>query len=478
MNDGGIVIDLGTTRYDPSIEDTGPSRTSAVPRWRTGAAALAGLLVLSAGGAAPAPAPPLREVHTASLGPLDTYHLDGDLLVTATPSAGADQPGRRITGYGLVEGRRLWTEEFDVSPRIGTGATLASGSLVISEGPEEGPRRTTAVDPQTGERRWSVPYSLTISPGEPIALAYEHIFAPESRLRPGQREETAAQTYLSEGHRYTEPPIGVIVRAVDLGTGRVRWESPRLDTNVLLPAAADQPAALLTTSAGGGVEVRDLATGAVRHRLDWPGGELGGAGRIGDVVAVWRFGPDQGVVAYSADLRQRRWSRSLPDPDSFVTTCGPVLCWPDRSSTVAIDPATGETSWRIPERLHPFSHGPWLVTRDDDWERLHRIVDPVTGRTAGDLGGWQFADDGWMGPGRIDPDRPPLLLKPNPVAQRTEFGLLDPAEPTVRPLVVVPHAVRGCQVARRFLACRSADGQLRVWRYEPPRTPRGSDPPG
>lgn len=475
MNPSEIVIDLDIRPNDPPAGAAGPRPGIGVRRWRTAAAVLAGILVLSAGGAAPFPAPPLREVFAAPVGPSAFYRLAGDVLVTVTPTAAATaQPGHRMTGYDLPTGRQLWSADLVVEdfttghPAI--GVATADGVLLVSEGGTPS-TQTTALDPRTGQRRWSVPYWLSALPGEPTGLVFDSVFAPESRLAPDAPGGQTETYHSADGSRYTEPPIGLVLHAVDLATGRFRWTSPRLATAATVPAADDEPTVLLTRPAeGAGVEVRDPVTGAVRHRLDWPDEKLVFAVRMGDVVAVSHSGPDPGVTGYSADLSQRRWRRSLPGvAHPFVAVCGRVLCHQDPTGgTVAFDPATGETRWRLPEPVQLTSVGSWAVEVNDD-QRLSRVIDPLTGRTVGVLDGWQLVDVAHpSAPDRIPADPAQLVLRTNHTAQQTEVGLLDLARPAVRPLGVLPHALRGCTAAGRFMACRTADGQLRGWRYELP----------
>ncbi|MEN3611032.1 PQQ-binding-like beta-propeller repeat protein [Plantactinospora sp. ZYX-F-223] len=462
-----MVIDLGTERYEPPAEVARAPREVTVRRWRIAAAAVAGILVLSTGGAGLPPAPPLRQVHAAPIGPADTYTLADGLLVTTSVIHEADPSTRRIVCHDLTDGRRLWSADFRVDQE-GLGLRLSDGVLLVFERPAEGaPARTTALDPRTGERRWSVPYRSLLLPGGPIALVFDTIFRPESRIQPGQAGSTGEIYGGSDGHTYSEPPIGTIVRGLDLGTGRLRWELPRIDNARLVEAFDGRPTMLLTSSPDGHVDVRDVLSGRVAHRLDWAGGELVLAQRVGEtVVALAQSGPALVVTAYSADLRQRRWSRSLSGPNQFVERCGPLLCHSANLHTIALDPTTGEARWEHPGPLRLLSFGPWLIEMAAA-PALRRVLDARTGRTATELGGWRLTEDVvWSGAVPLGTDPPPLVLQPDLVRQQTWFGVLDPAGPSVRRLGILPYSVEGCMVAQRFMACRSGGAQLRVWRYE------------
>lgn len=481
MNDRKILIDLGLVPQHAAPEaDDAPPR-AVVVRWRRIVAiALVGMLMLSTGGAAPFPPPPIRLIHVTPLDPADLYHLVGDLLVTGAPVAGAEQPDRRFTGFDLTNGRRLWSwvvtpDQPTAAEHMGYGTAVVDGTLLIMTETGSGRgMRTIAVDPRTGERRWSLPYWLYTLPGERFAFVFDQIFRPESRIT-DRHVGPEQQIYLAvDGSAYTEPPIGLIVRAIDMDTGQVRWETPRLPDGdaVVLPAGGDQPTVLLTVADDGGVEVRDAATGALRHRLDWPGGKPIAAERVGDVVVVSRTGSDPAAVVYPANLGRPLWSRSLSGSNPFLTGCGPVLCWPDTDTGMtAFDPATGQTLWRLPQQVQLFSIGARLVQLSDE-SRFGRVIDAWTGREVGDLTGWRMADQGAVAPqGQLRADVPPLVLRQNAAAQHTEVGLLQPAEASVRSLGVVPYALSSCNVSSRFLACKAADEQLRIWRYELPRAP-------
>ncbi|MFY1693608.1 PQQ-binding-like beta-propeller repeat protein [Plantactinospora sp. WMMB782] len=465
-----MVIDLGTERYEPPAAPARAPRELRLGRWRVTGAVLAGILALSVGGAARSPGPPLREVHAAPLGPADTYTLADGLLLTTSVIDPTDQAKRRIECHDLTRRRQLWSidltlDDNHLGPRIGGGLLL-----VYEKAAEGAPPHTTALDLRTGQRRWSVPYRSLLLPDGPIALVLDNVFRPASRLRPGQVEGAGEVYHGSDGHAYGEPPIELVVRGLDLDTGRLRWALPRLDSVRLVETSEGQPPVLLTSSPDGAVEVRDLLSGRANHRLDWPGGELARAQRIGEtVVAVAQSGSGQVVTTYSADLRQRRWSRELTGTRDFVERCGPLLCQARDTGTSALDPATGETRWELPGPLRLLSLGPWLVEMDQR-TALRRVFETRTGRTVADLGGWRLTDNSaWPDEIPLRTDQPPLVFQPNVASEQTWYGMIDSAGPSVRRLGLLPYPTEECVAAQRFMACRVPGAQLRVWRYDPPR---------
>ncbi|MBE1485781.1 outer membrane protein assembly factor BamB family protein [Plantactinospora soyae] len=452
MDHAVAVIDLGTDRYDPSAEPDPPAPSRA-RQLRAAALVLVGTLVLGTGGAAAPPPPRLEPLLTVSLRVGTSFHLTEDRLFVSDPTP---HTTRRVTAYEVRRGRQLWTSTYRTGHRQ-FGLTLAGGLLLIEEGDRRnGPVGTTALDADTGAWRWTVPYPLEVLPGERTALAVEDLFPPGSRIDaenapPG----TTVMHMSSSGGVYARPRTGVTGRAVDLGSGRQLWTTPPLTEAIALPAAGDRPTVLLGWPPDGGMEVRDLRTGAVRQRLDWTGGVPRDGGLVGDVAVVWH---STGVSAYSADLLQPRWNRPSPQgTERFVATCRPMLCQQDSTGVLVLDPATGAVAWRRTERLLLWPSDVHLVETDDR-PRLHRVVEPRTGRTVVDLSDWTDM-------AQLDDGSPLLLLRRNGAAVRTWLDILDLGATAVRPLEPVPYALSSCQVVPGMIACRTQLGETRVWRY-------------
>ncbi|MFC6023724.1 PQQ-binding-like beta-propeller repeat protein [Plantactinospora solaniradicis] len=452
MDHAVAVIDLGTDRYDPTAEPD-PPPPSRTRQLRAVALALVGALVLSAGGAAPSAPPRLEPLLTVSLRVGTHFHLTEHRLFVTDPTPGTT---RRVTAYEVERGRQLWTSAYPTEQRQ-LGMTLAGGLLLIEDGnPRDGPIGTTALDAATGRWRWSVPYPLEVLPGERTALVVEDLFPPGSRIDaenppPG----TTVMHMSSSGGVYNRSSIGMTARAIDLAGGRQLWTTPALVRVVAIPAAGGRPAAVLAWPPGGGMEVWDLRSGAVLQRFDWAGGVPRNGARIGGVVVVWH---STGVTAYSADLLQPRWNRPLPEgTDPSVNVCGPLLCLRDSTGVLVLDPATGAVAWRTTERVFLWSSGIHLVETDDR-PRLHRVVEPDTGRTLVDLSEWTET-------ARLQGGSPLLLLRRNSAAARTWLDIIDPGGTAVRPLDPVPYALSSCQVVPTVIACRTQLGETRTWRY-------------
>ena len=455
MDGSPAVIDLGSG-WDGHPADTSVPRPLVMRRIRIAALALAMALVVATGGSAAPVPPPLEEILTASLGLDENYLLTEDLLFVSTPAS--DPPERLVTAYELGRGRPLWTSRHRIAPRR-LGLWHANGLLLITDyDPEAGPLRTVALDTRTGQRRWSVPYMLDVPPGEGTALVVDEVY-PANSIEAGQATPTeiAGQSFYvsSSGGVYTAPPVGAVARAVDLDSGRVLWSSPLLTNVGLVEASAGGTSGVLVVTRDGRVEVWDLRTGAVWHRLAWTEGTALSAESAGGLLLVRHTGP--GLTAYSADLRQRRWSRPLPDEDTYLGRCGQMLCQEGPAGNQVVDPGTGATAWQAPDQTSLFPSGGHLVEADEQIN-ANRTVDPRTGRTLIDLAGWRRSTI----PEQVGPL---LLVRDNPIHGRTLLGILEPDARAVRTLGAVPYVASSCRGVVGRIACRTGPNELRVWRY-------------
>ncbi|MBE1485782.1 outer membrane protein assembly factor BamB family protein [Plantactinospora soyae] len=450
--DGAVaVIDLGTDRYHLPAE-SGPAHPRTARRLRMAALALAGALAFSTGGAG-SPAPPrLEEIYQSRLGAGQYFQLTEDRLFLA--GATPDNAGLRVVAYDLERGRQLWSTEYPTGARL-AAVTLTGGVLLVVDGDwRTGPARTTALDARTGRSRWSLPKLVDVLPGERTALITQRVFPPGSRLEPFDLESHSEVVYLSADGRHSAPPIGMTARTIDLDTGLDLWSLPLRAGAMPVPAAGSRPAVVLAPERGGGIEVRDLRTGAVRQRLDWTGAVPQQVDLVGGFL-VFRYGAE--VTGYSADLLQRRWTRPVAAADLGTAACGPMLCMQTGDAVEVVDPATGVTAWRTNERAWLQAHGSYLVESDDS-PQVRRAVDPGTGRTVVDLTGW--TEDRKS----VD-DSPLLLLRRNGNTIRTWLGIVDPDGTAVRRLDPVPYVLPSCQVATGVIACQTQLAEVRVWRY-------------
>lgn len=154
-----VVIDLGLERGEPETYDR-PGR-SAFPGWFP--AALLAVLVLFTASASAQPAKsPLREVFSLQIGPADAYALtdNGRLLA---------QTFGLLSSYDLESGRTLW-EAGQSTPayrlRLGGGLVLMRPWNVGMRDPG-----TTAVSVDDGVSRWTRAGQVITLAGSPTLLA-------------------------------------------------------------------------------------------------------------------------------------------------------------------------------------------------------------------------------------------------------------------------------------------------------------------
>jgi len=452
------VIDLGTMR-DEAATDTGsgPTRPFGPRRIRTAMLALTCALLLGATGDVP-PSPRQWEIEAVPLSVGVHFRLTDDRMFVVDPTPGT---GRRVTAYDVADGRRLWTSEPRPGQRL-LEMTVTAGLVLLVDG-DEGPARTSALDAGTGQWRWSVPSGLDLLPGERTALDVEDVFPPGSEVDPGNPPPDVTEFHQGPTGMHSKPRSGVTLRAIDLDSGRMSWSASDRTSALQIPAAGGRPPLVLMGERGGGIEVRDLHTGAVRQRLEGSGDPPREARLAGDSLLI----RDQnGISAYSADLGELRWTRALREQFG-MNACGPMLCLHGRTDLQLVDLATGTTAWHAPSDSFLIPHGDHLVETDNQG-RTNRLLDPRTGRTVADLAGWTeavgYQEVGYQEVG-YEEDAPLLLLRRLGAAPRTWLAVLPPDQSAVRLLDPVPYALSACQVVVGAFACRTHKGDTRIWHY-------------
>ncbi|AVT39650.1 PQQ-binding-like beta-propeller repeat protein [Plantactinospora sp. BB1] len=445
------LIELGEERYDPP-PDPAPSRRSRRRRLRTPALVLVAALVAGTGGAAPPGVPQLAEVYR--VGNTGYFLLAGDRLFVAEPLTG----GHRVSAYEVGRRRQVWNETYRTEHQQATLVEEDGLLLLVEGGVQNGPYRSTALDPGTGRTRWSTSSQFAPLHRAGIALVVEEVFPPGSRVDPDDPPPVGTPIHHPRwgAGMYTAAPIGQTVRVLDLDTGRELWTSPLLTGVAAVPAVAGRPAALLTGRPDGRLDLRDPRTGAVRQPLDPVGGPPLYAEPAGDSVLVRS---DSHLAVYSADRWQRRWIRALSTDRGQVGACGSMLCLEGRAGVEVIDPVTGGTAWHDAGQVSLRGHGGHLVEVGGNGA-VRRAVDPRSGRTVVDLTGWTRVPT-------LTEAEPMLLLRHAVDGSRTWVGLLDPEGTAIRPLGPLPYALSSCRWTARLLACRTGDGVIRVWRYAP-----------
>jgi hypothetical protein len=235
-----------------------------------------------------------------------------------------------------------------------------------------------------------------------------------------------------------------LLRMADLATGRVRWQrrasEQGLDSDpghrYLLGVDSDERATLYAAADG-----TVLATG---RNLGIDPYELGLGYAVGQTVdefvgdVLYTHGQTS-VAAYRLTDLTRMWQARIVEP-SLLGACGDLVCATGEQGAAAIDPATGAVRWSGP-RWRSIAPDGLAVAAD---MRVARI-DPATGRVRQDLGRGNLVGDLLL---RYDRD---LTF----VTRLTDSRVLG---------VVPVTALAVCDTAGDYLACRTGDRAVTVWR--------------
>jgi outer membrane protein assembly factor BamB len=389
------------------------------------------LLAVSLGGATAPPSPPPAPVILA--GDFADYaFLQGNRLFVVSPGRGGTQILRtyRLPGAALAGQVTIGLAGGSVS-----GVAQAGGTLLVAIGD---PSVTLAVDATTGRELWEFGAAVVgVSPGTVL-------------LSSAPTQSDAA------------------VWALDARSGEVRWRVRQPDGGLLtlpglpsfsgMPSAAgrapaDLPRWLIATTAKGLVTAYDTGTGRpiATVRATPPDVTYASSGQF--VVGSG----SAGLAAYALPPLTRRWHAPVdPGTDLLQADCVAVLCaYHGEDGVSAVDPATGRTLWNsdVWTSLEPLGSSLVAAVGEGSLEGLRlTVLDPVTGRSRGDFGGWR-AIGGPDGSIRY-------AQHPGPV---TYFGELDPASRTVRLLGQVAGLSGHCDAAGGALICRRLDGSLAIW---------------
>jgi outer membrane protein assembly factor BamB len=452
------VIDLGVLAPagDEAVLEFGPRRGGPGQRPRP-SPWLVVLLVLACCcvgvTSATEPATPARLVFSAS-GVVDTPQFAGDAVLASV--------GGLITSYDLASGAVRW--QYDPPRRM---QTLAAEDTVVVAPVSCSTRsvfQTVALAAGTGVRRWD-------RRGAPVWLVDG---APVVVMK--QPVRGCSEATLGFDPKPSSPFTWI---GVDLYTGEVRWEL-KIPAAVGLAAGVDPNgfASWLAIRDAGAVTTYELRTGTVVGRYELPAGadpyaQMSRVLGAGDQLLVARR--DRGTMMLAAfdapDLRLR-WSTTLPMPGGTrqdidgvgASRCGPTVCVGPAGQTVGLDPLTGQERWRLPGRPSRIGPGYALFVRlpRSSSQSTLTVHDLASGAELAALRGISLLSREWSDP----------LL--NRVGPESRLWRLDLTDGHMRAVTVLPGRFADCDAAGRYLACRSSDGEMRVWRLPADGTPARS----
>nr|WP_296066139.1 PQQ-binding-like beta-propeller repeat protein [uncultured Actinoplanes sp.] len=441
---------------------TQPDQAAGIPparRYRLPGLLLAVLLLLVLGGAAPAV--PMLWQPAGLLPPIGDdgpFVLDGGRIYTVTSARGT----RTATAWQLgPQARKLWSASFPAHTAgpddVGYSridAERAGDVVLLSDGPS-----TTVLDARTGRVRWSVPVPVTPVGRLGVGVTQLQQFRPGT-IYDQDSGEPGSLYFSSTGQPHTEPPRRTEVRGVDLATGATVWSVPESGSVNVLAAPHGVPEVLILSS--GRLELRDARTGKLRRQVALApvGGERPAGGELVDGALLVSYGLYGGQeIAYDPGTLGRLWARPVPEVLLDPPSCADVLCYGGRASLDVLDPATGRARWRAPDDVDLSRRAGYVIEADSRSGLLRRLVDPATGRTRVDLGGWRAEAIGPAGPAEG-----PILLRGSRGRDRSVVGVVLPRRDAVQPLGEIGTAVADCTADTAYVVCRIADG-LRIWAY-------------
>ncbi|MFI1989534.1 hypothetical protein [Actinoplanes sp. NPDC020271] len=283
-------------------------------------------------------------------------------------------------------------------------------TVLVIHGDPGTEQETTAYDLVTGQVRWTADDPTLTSWLNPDPDSNQ-LYAP-ARIRSYEA---------ADGPAY----IGADTRAVDVRTGKVRWDSSGDELaatadEVLLGSRDDRGRVtalhLVRTTDGTAVWDRPIAatdylvvseepgdstrivaksTNGELTTLRWADGVPLASRRVtpptaygwgpqvlgGQFYDILTGTPDSTVVAYATDTLTELW-RFPTSGETSVQDCGPVVCVSDTHLTSGLDPVTGERRWKLPSgNTTELPGGRLLLTGSRGMADAQSVLDAATGRT-------------------------------------------------------------------------------------------------
>jgi outer membrane protein assembly factor BamB len=453
-----IELDL----YAPPEPAPGPA-----PPGRHRAAAFGLVLILALGGfagSAPAASTLWNRLGSVPIGaPEGSYAIVGGRLYTF------DRAGTRLTttAWSMSPLRRLWSRitpvhapgQNGMQPGLGYSVTqVGAGDVLL-----QSERSSAVADARTGRIRWTLPEVVRPLAGGRTGLVYDQQFRPGTEYDEAKGAQGPLY-FADDGIFHVEPPFRTTLRAVDLRTGREKWQTT-LPGVAVAEGEPGSPDGVFVV-APDRLVVLDANTGAVRRLrlLDGPAPRDLSLGDIVDGLVLVRHGaPGNGgtVTAYSTRTLERMWQRPEPVDGGPVAYCDGVLCEQEPDGVAVLDPATGRPRWHTTDDIGLVAHGSNLVEMSDGGGRPMRARDVATGAVRAELTRWAFAATSTS-------DAALVLMQL--AGGRTVFGVLPSGSGTVQPLGYSSTPVIDCAADDRYVACRLIDG-VEVWAYTLPSHP-------
>ena len=246
-----------------------------------------------------------------------------------TPSADESQPALveaatvRLRAFAATTGEVVLDRP--VAPT--TSFAPVGADVVVAQTPPSGPAILVRFDPSTGTERWSVDvprptgaagsaFATVQVSGDEIAVSWLGTTALFTVDGDAAGELDADNVWQVRGHRLT-PGVGATAqlrdldtgRVVDLGDARVPWigTDDGSEPDLLLLASDDR------------LSARDLMTGQLAWRVDWPAERTLNLVVVDDLLARQS---DDGLAVLDLRTGEPLWSRSMSAVGQSMATDG------------------------------------------------------------------------------------------------------------------------------------------------------------
>jgi len=392
-------------------------------------------LVLSLVSAVPLPEPP----HEVTRQPLRTgeFHLAGGALFVLE-SARTPTP---VAAFDAGDGSYRWTYTPDGLATLSHVSVAGDLAVLSPDLCRSGVTGTTvAVDLRTGRERWH-------ATGMPVQTGS------------GVTGTVVLRSLWSDGCGAiaANTPIGgaLLWQSID-GNGRTLWETPvEAGTRVAIDTTERGATWAALLDARGGLSVVDFTTGVRSAPLAGLGiGPDDLVAAAGDLLVVARW--DTGGATLTAYARGAAftpaWQAHVPTgpatgrTDRFaVRPCARALCVTGQR-TVVLDPLTGALLWSVAGRP-ALTGAPGGLLASPTGSGI-ALIDPLTGRAAAQLAGWQLLG---VGGDRL------LLGLPSTSGTLLAWsaGVADPV-----PFASVGDRLADCDLDGPLVACRTDEDDV------------------
>ncbi|MGW4944254.1 outer membrane protein assembly factor BamB family protein [Actinoplanes sp. NPDC004185] len=415
--------------------------------YRRAGLALAALLLLALGGAAPPAATIWQRMGAAAVPATGDFQLMGGILYGMDLEA---RP-RTLTAWQAQPLRKLWTRQSGTSEDPLLVAAATPDIAVVRAG-----AGVTVLDARTGAERWTSP--VAVQPiSDKVAYAEEEVFRPGTEYDPSSGDP--GQLYgTSSAALHTEPARRTELRGLDLSTGARLWS--RSFPGSVFTAWTGAPANAVVVLSSDQLSLISPTTGAVLRqravpRLHGVRAEQGEV--VGNTVLAHygSFGTGGPVIAYALDTLDELWRQRRPDPAGNTSLCSGLTCISTKDELTVLDPRTGAERWRIAD-TDLIALGPDAVLELRGMTTPVRTADAATGRPGIDLSRWRYHFPVQGGAG--------FLLSHLQKDRSTVFGLLRPGATAVQPLGRLPAMTVLCQAGPGLVACHVED-HVEVWAF-------------